>query len=175
MKKSNFKDNSQRRAETERLSNRVMTVTAGAILYALLMIFLQSMSRSSLTILGAQAFIQLLFWGSIVGAMVCAAVGAYKEKKSFFTYCGIFVYILWSMTVVQYCGTMGSNKAYALVYVSLLAIFVMSLVFSVLVGNGKFRNKQVMTVFTVIAIVLFVVFCAAAVLLRFRFFGLFMR
>lgn len=164
--------NVQNRADAERLSNRMITLTAVTILYAFLMLFLQKMSNSSETVLGALAFIQILFWGSIVGAMVCAALGAYKENKSLFTYCGIFVYIFWSMTVVQYCGTMGANKAYTLVYLSLLAVFVMTQVFYVLAGKGKMKNRKALTIFSVISVVMFLAFCAAAVALKTRFFGL---
>ena len=173
MKKTTEKKrNNSSRIEAERISNRVLTVTVITILYAFLMLFLQNMSRSTATVLGAQGFIQILFWGSIVGAMVCAAIGAYKEKKSLFIYCGIFLYVLWSTVVVQYCGTMGSNKAYMLVYLSLAVIFVMTQVLSVLAGKGQLE-KRTTTVFVGVAIAFFVILCLAAVLLRFRFFGLF--
>ena len=165
------RDNSSR-AEAERLSNRIFTVIVITILYALLVFLLQTMSFNITTVNGAQAFIQILFWGSIVGAMVCAAIGAYKEKKSLFTYCGIFLYILWSMVVIQFCGVMGAIKAYILVYLSLAVILVMALVFSVLVEKGK-MEKRAKTVFVGIAIAFFVIFCLIAIGLRFSFFGLF--
>ncbi len=168
----NSAKNSRSRAEADRLSNRVVMLTAAAILYAMLLLFLQNMSKSSATVLGAQAFTQILFWGSIIGAMVCAALGAYKEKKSLFTYSGIFVYVLWSMIVIQYCGVMGSDKAYLLVYLSLAVVFVMTQVYSVLASRGKMDSKKAVVTFAAISIALFVLFCAAAVALRFSFFGL---
>lgn len=172
IKKSNNSDSARSRANAERLSNRALTVTVITILYAFLMLFLQNMSRSSETVLGAQGFIQILFWGSIVGAMACAALGAYKERRSLFTYCAIFLYILWSTVVILYCGTMGSDKAYALVYLSLAVVFVMTQIFSVLSAKGRLENKKTVTVFATVSIALFALFCLAAVCLCFRFFGL---
>ena len=170
MKKTDSAD-IQRRAAAERLGNRLVTLTIITILYAFLMLFLQNMSKSSETVLGAQGFIQILFWGSIVGAMACAALGAYKENKGMFTYCVMFLYVLWSTVVIQYCGSMGSDKAYALVYVSLIIIFIMTQVFSFLSSGGKIEKKT-LTAFTVVSITLFALLCAAAVCLRFRLFGL---
>ncbi len=170
MKKNDDAD-IRRHAEAERLGSRLVTLTIITILYAFLMLFLQNMSKSSETVLGAQGFIQILFWGGIVGAMACAALGAYKENKGMFTYCAMFLYVLWSAMVIQYCGNMGADKAYALVYISLIIIFIMTQVFSFLSNGGKIEKKT-LTVFTVVAIALFVLLCAAAVCLRFRFFGL---
>ncbi len=160
------------RDKNEQLSGKAVMLTALTVFYALLMLFLQNMSKSSQTVLGAQAFIQILFWGSIIGAMACAAWGAYKEKKSFFTYCGVFVYILWSMVVIQYCGIMGTDKAYMLVYISLAIIFVLIQVFSFLASRGSFKSRKVLAAFTVVSAVLFAGLCLAAAALRFRFFGL---
>ena len=174
MKKGNNTDiKNLNRAEAERLSNRLLTLTVITILYAFLMLFLQNMSRSSETVLGAQGFIYILFWGSIVGAMICAAMGAYKEKRELFIYCAMFLYVLWSTIVIQYCGVMGSNKAYTLVYVSLAVIFVMTQIFSVLVGKGKPVDKKTATVFAVVSIAFFVLFCLVAIGLRYSFLGLF--
>lgn len=176
MKKNNINKKSkdsieQSRAAADRRANQLVTLTSVTILYALLLLFLQRMSRSTETIQGAQAFIQILFWGSIVGAMVCAAWGAYKENKNLFTYCGVFVYILWSMTVVQYCGNMGSGKAYTLVYLSLLVIFILTQVYGALIGKGQI-SRRAMTAFIVVTIVLFVLFCIAAIVLHSNAFGL---
>lgn len=169
----NTKKNSEAKEKSEQLSNRSVMLTTMTVLYAMLLLFLQRMSKSSVTVLGAQAFIQILFWGSIVGAMVCAALGAYKEKKTLFTYSGMFVYILWSMIVIQYCGIMGADKAYALVYASIVVVFVMIQLYSFLAGKGSFENnKKTLVIFTTVSIVLFVVFCILAVALRFRFFGI---
>ncbi len=176
MKKISDKDIEQnkivRKESAEQLSNSIVTLTAVIILYALLLLFLQKMSENTATILGAVAFEQILFWGGIIGAMVCAAIGAYKEKKGFFIYCGIFVYIFWSMTVIQYCGAMGSDKAYLLVYISLAVAFVIVQLYGILVGRGKMYSKRAFTVFSVAAIIIFLLFCAAAVALKTRFFGL---
>lgn len=167
--KINSKKQDDAQNKNEQLSNRVVMLTAMTILYAMLLLFLQSMSKSTVTVLGAQAFVQILFWGSIVGAMVCAALGAYKEKKNLFTYSGMFVYILWSMIVIQYCGIMGTDKAYGLVYISLAAVFVMIQIYSFLAGREN-QGKKGMVVFTIACIVMFVIFCILAIALRLRFF-----
>ncbi len=160
------------RSDEERLSDKAVLLTALTILYAFLLLFLQRMSMSSTTVLGAQAFIEILFWGSIIGAMACAAWGAYREKRGMFTYSGVFVYIRWSTAVIQYCGNMGSSRAYTLVYVSLVIAFALVQLYFGLLSAGKLGTKRGKTVFTASAALLFVAFTLAAIALRFRFFGL---
>ncbi|MGN1098300.1 MAG: hypothetical protein ACI4SS_05335 [Clostridia bacterium] len=171
-KNNNIKIDSNKKREAERLSDRAVLLTALSILYAFLLLFLQKMSMSTSTVLGAQAFIRILFWGSIAGAMLCAAWGAYKENRDMLTYSGVFVYILWSMAVIQYCGTMGTGKAYTLVYASLITAFVLGQIYFALRSSGRLATKKARTIFAVISVALFVLFSVAALALRFRMFGL---
>lgn len=171
-KNKNVKINSDTKREAERFSDKAVHMTLLTVLYAFLLMFLQKMSNSSTTVLGAQAFIKILFWGSVIGAMICAIWGAYKENKGMFTYSGIFVYILWSMAVIQYCGTMGAQKAYSLVYLSLFAAFVLTQFYYAMRSNGRLVRSRGRFAFMIVSAAVFVLFSAAALALRFRMFGL---
>ncbi len=172
MKKNNSsKINKAERNETDRLSDKAVLLTALTILYAFLLLFLQWMSRDIITIPGAMAFTKILFWGSIIGAMACAAWGAYREKKAMFLYSGIFVYILWSMAVILRCGNMGADKAYALVYLSLIAAFILIQLYFGLRSSGKMQSKKSKIIFTVVSVLIFIAFTVAAAALATELFG----
>ena len=70
--------------EREQLGNRIVLISSVTFLYGLLLLFIQKMAESSMTVNGALAFIQILRWVSLAGAMLCAAWSAYKEKRAFF-------------------------------------------------------------------------------------------
>ena len=72
--------------EKESLDNRIVFSSVALILYALLLAFVQRMSSSPVTVNGALAFVEILRWIALAGAMGCAAWSAYKEKKGFFDF-----------------------------------------------------------------------------------------
>ena len=78
--------------DKELLDNRIVLISSITFLYAILLVFIQKMAESSLTVNGALAFIQIVRWVALAGALICAAWSAYREKRSFFIYCGICIY-----------------------------------------------------------------------------------
>ena len=142
--------------EKEKLDNRVVLVSSVTLLYGLLLLFLQKMAESSMTVNGAVAFIEIMRWVSLGGAMLCAAWSAYKEKRGFFVYCGICIYIFLSTTVVLCCGKHG--KAFLINYLALIGVFVLTQVYYILKSHNYYGKKLVKIGFIAVC----VLFAAAA-------------
>ena len=106
--------------DKEKLSNKTVFFTSCALLYALLLLFIEKMASSSITVEGAVALIQFLRWASLAGAMFCAAWSAYKEKKGFFLYCSMFLYVFVSTLVLHYVP---GDRAYLVNYIAMGVAF----------------------------------------------------
>ncbi len=152
------------RQESERFSDKAVLLSTFIILYVFLLMLLQRMSQSTLTVVGANAFTNILFGVSIAGAMICAAWAAYKERKGMLTYCGVFVFILWSTVVIKFCGHPASS-AYALIYAGLAAAFVYIQVYYGLLAAGKANTKKSKLILWIVGGVIIAVFAAASILL----------
>lgn len=146
--------NNVRKQELEKLDNKIVFLSSVIIIYAILLLFIQKMSQNSMTVTGALAFIQILRWTALGGAMVCAAWSAYKENFGFFIYCGICLYVFLSTTILLYCGNHG--KAFLINYGALLIAFIFNQIYSVLKRKNLFAKKIVK--------IGFLVACALAVL-----------
>ena len=144
--------------EKERLDNKIVFFSSVTILYALLLLFIQKMSTDPMTVNGALAFIEILRWVALVGAMGCAAWSAYKEKKSFFIYCSACIFVFLSTTVIRYCTKFGSYKPFYINYLALGVIFVMSQIYYYLKLHNKFQSKVVTNVFSGACIAIFAAF-----------------
>lgn len=156
-----------RRREKERLSERAVLITALAILYAVLLLFLQNMGRNSYTAQGAWTFEHILFWGSMIGAIFCAVWGAYKERRSMMLYSGIFLFVLWTMAIIIYGGN--NNHTFPLVYGAILIAVVMTHVGTRL--RMPENGKKGWTAFLIVGAVLFVLISVFAVALRLGYVG----
>ena len=150
--------------EKERLNNKVVFFSSVTILYALLLMFIQKMSTDPMTVNGALAFIELLRWVALVGAMCCAAWSAYKEKKGFFIYCICCIMIFLSTTVIRYCTKYGSYKPYYINYLALGVIFVISQVYYFLKLHNKFESKVVTNIFSGACALIFAAFAVVSLL-----------
>ena len=156
MKKRNVKDkNNDLRARNERLTDKAVLISALAILYGVLLLFLQSMGYSTATASGAVTFVLILFWGSIVGAMVFAALAVYRERRDFLLYTGIFVYVLWTTAIIRFTGYW--SHAYALVYISLFAAFILVHVNIWLRKTDRLEKTLPKVIFVVISALILIV------------------
>lgn len=153
--------------EKERLDNKIVFFSSVTFLYALLLLFIQRMSADSMTVNGAIAFIEILRWAALAGAMICAAWSAYKEKKGFFLYCAMCIFVFFSTTVIRYCTSYGSTRPYLINYGALAAIFVMAQIYYTLKVRGKFEKKLVKNLYIAAAAVLIAAFAVVSVLHRF--------
>ncbi len=133
--------NNVRKQELEKLDNKIVFLTSVILIYAILLIFIQKMAENSMTVTGALAFIQILRWTALGGAMVCAAWSAYKENFGFFIYCGICLYVFLSTTILLYCGNHG--KAYLINYGALVIAFIFNQIYSILKRKNLFEKKIV--------------------------------
>lgn len=153
--------------EKERLDNKIVFFSSVTFLYALLLLFIQRMSADSMTVNGALAFIEILRWAALGGAMLCAAWSAYKEKKGFFLYCAMCIYVFFSTTVIRYCTSRGSARPYLINYAALVAVFVMAQIYYALKVRGKFENKLVRGLFLGASALLIAAFAAVSIYHRF--------
>lgn len=150
MKKPVVKNkNNDIRARNERLTDKAVLLSALIILYGILILFLQSMGYNSLTVSGAVTFVRILFWGSIVGAMIFAALAVYRERRELMLYSGIFIYILWTTTVLLRTGNW--NYAFTIVYISLVAAFILVHVNIWLRKSGRFEKLAPRVIFVIVA------------------------
>ena len=150
--------------EKESLDNKIVFASSATFLYAMLLAFVQRMSSEAVTVSGALAFIQILRWVSLAGAMACAAWSAYKEKKGFFVYCAVCLFIFLSTTVLLYCTHHGSNSAYLINYAALAVIFVLCQVYYALVVKGLIHRKMFRNIFVAVCVVAFVAFAVVSIL-----------
>ncbi len=138
--------------EKERLGNKLVFFSSVTISYALLLLFIQKMASSDLTVSGALSLISLLRWTSLCGAMACAAWSAYKEKKGFFLYCAMCIFVFFSTTVLLF---MDAPKAFPINYIALAIAFVMAQIYYTLRIKGKFsgvvKKVFITTSFVIIA------------------------
>ena len=149
-------NNKLTKQEKEKLSNKTVFFSSVTISYAILLLFIQKMSMSSLTVNGAVSLISLLHWCSLCGAMGCAAWSAYKEKKGFFLYCAMCIFVFFSTTVLK---NVSDTRAYPINYIALAVAFVMAQVYYALKVRNKFtpavRNIFFgVTVFTIAVLAL---------------------
>ena len=135
MKKNHNIQNKLNKQEKEKLSNRIVLLSSFTILYGMLLLFFERMCSYSATVLGALTFMEYLMWGSLLGAMGCAAWSAYKEKKGYYLYSGMLL-------------------AYLLCYMALAAAFIMAQVYNVLKASGKFAGKFKISFLIVIFLIL---------------------
>ena len=131
--------NNASKQELEKLDNKIVFLTSVILIYAILLIFIQKMAENSMTVTGAIAFIQILRWTALGGAMACAAWSAYKENFGFFIYCGICLYVFLSTTILLYCGNHG--KAYLINYGALVIAFIFNQIYSILKRKKLFEKK----------------------------------
>lgn len=124
--------------EKERLSNKMVFFSSVTLSYALLLLFIQKMASSSLTVNGAVSLISLLRWSSLCGSMACAAWSAYKEKKGFFLYCAMCIFVFFSTTILIFVS---DNRAYPINYIALAAAFVLAQIYYALKIRGKFEGS----------------------------------
>ena len=127
-------------AKQERISNRIVILSSFIILYALLLMFFRRMTSSPATVLGAITFMDFLKWASLISAMVCAAWCAYKDRKGYYLYCGMFLYIFLSMQIIRSNPLGDDRKSYAIAYVGLAVAFVLTQIYSVLISKRKFQG-----------------------------------
>lgn len=153
--------------EKERLDNKIVFFSSVTFLYALLLLFIQRMSADSMTVNGALAFIEILRWAALGGAMLCAAWSAYKEKKGFFLYCAMCIYVFFSTTIIRYCTSRGSIRPYLINYAALVAVFVMAQIYYALKVRGKFENKLARNLFLCASALLIALFAAVSIYHRF--------
>ncbi len=133
--------------EQESLDNKIVFSSAAIFLYALLLAFVQKMSASSTTVNGAFAFIKIIWWAALAGAMICAWWAAYKEKRSFFYYCATCIFVFLSTTVLRYCTGRSSHVPYLINYVALIAMFVLVQAYYFLKVRGIFEKKLIRILF----------------------------
>ncbi len=148
----------------ERLSDKAVLISALAILYGILLLFLQNMGYSIATASGAVTFVCILFWGSIVGAMLFAALAVYREQRGLLLYSGIFIYVLWTTAIIRFTGNWA--QAFAIVYVSLFSAFVLVHVNIWLRTTGRFEKKSVRIIFNTVAVVILVLLTLCSMGLR---------
>ena len=148
--------------EKEKLSNKTVFFSSVTISYALLLLFIQKMSRSSMTVEGAVTLISLLRWTSLFGSLACAAWSAYKEKKGFFLYCAMCIFVFFSTTVLIFVN---DNRAYPANYIALAVAFVMAQVYYSLKVRGRFEKRVKIAFAAVCALVAvgLAVFCLPGV------------
>ena len=124
--------------QQEKISNRIVLLSSFIILYALLLMFFRRMTSSTATVLGALTFMEFLKWASLVGAMLCAAWSAYKDRKGYYLYSGMCLYIFLSMQIIL--SPLADNRAYAICYAGLAVAFVLTQVYSILDSKKKFNG-----------------------------------
>ncbi len=163
----NTKENNSKveaRMNAERLSDRAVLISALAILYGILLLFLQNMGYSIATASGAVTFVSILFWASIVGAMLFAALSVYREQRGLLLYSGIFIYVLWTTAIIRFTGNWA--QAFAIVYVSLFSAFILFHVNIWLRTTGRFEKKSVRIIFKTVAVVILVLLTLCSIGLR---------
>ena len=148
--------------EKEHLDNKIVFVSSAIFLYAMLLAFVQQMSLSVHTVNGALAFIKLLKYVALVGAMGCAAWSAYREKKSFFVYCVMCIFIFFSTTVIQV--STARISPYVINYVLLAAMFVLTQVFYAIKIRSGFEKKGVKIAFIIACAAILVAFAVVVVI-----------
>ena len=150
--------------EKESLDNKIVFSSSAMFLYAMLLAFIQKMSSSPVTVNGALAFIEILRWASLVGAMACAAWSAYKEKKGFFLYCATCLFVFLSTTVIKFCTQKGSNSPYLINYAALVAMFVAVQIYYALKIRGAFEKKAVKYVFIGVCVCVALAFAVVCII-----------
>ena len=136
--------------EKERLGNKMVFFSSVTLSYALLLLFIQKMASSSMTVNGAISLISLLRWTSLCGAMGCAAWSAYKEKKGFFLYCAMCIFVFFSTTILLFVN---ASRSFPINYAALFAAFIMAQIYYTLRIKGKFGGA-VKKVFVIISFVI---------------------
>ena len=137
--------------ENERLGNKMVFFSAVTLSYALLLLFIQKMASSSMTVNGAISLISLLRWTSLCGAMGCAAWSAYKEKKGFFLYCAMCIFVFFSTTILLFVN---ASRSFPINYAALFVAFIMAQIYYTLRIKGKFSGivKKVFVIVSFVAI-----------------------
>ena len=156
--------NSLSKQEKESLDNRIVFTSSAIFLYAILLAFIQQMSQSPVTVNGALAFIKILRWVALAGAMVCAAWSAYKEKKSVFIYAATCLYVFISATTITYCTKRNSNFPYLLNYVMLAAVFILVQLYYFFKVRGMFNKKWFKIAFITVCALTAAVYAAICIL-----------
>lgn len=151
--------------EKENLSSKIVLISSLIILYAILLIFVQQMMQSSITVNGAVAFIEIIRWFSLGGAMLCAAWSAYKENKGFFIYCAICVFIFLSTTVILYCGK--HNHAFLINFFSLAVIFIITNIYYALKIHHFLDKKIIKFIYYAVCTLIFLLIMALCIWQRY--------
>ena len=80
----------------------------------------------------------ILKWTSLAGAMLCAAWSAYKDRKGYYIYTGMCLYVFLSMQIIR--SPLQDNRAYAISFAGLAIAFVLAQVYYALVSHRKFEG-----------------------------------
>lgn len=156
--------NSLSKQEKESLDNRIVFTSSAIFLYAILLAFIQQMSQSPVTVNGALAFIKILRWVALAGAMVCAAWSAYKEKKSVFIYCVTCLYIFISTNTLTLCTQYGSDRPYFINYAMLAVTFILVQLYYYFKAKGLLNKKAVKVAFITVCALAAIAFAALFVM-----------
>ena len=136
--------------EKERLSNKSVLFTTCVLLYALLLLFIEKMISHSATVLGALSLISIVRWAALGGDMLCAIWSAYKEKKGFYLYCGMCLYVFLTSFTIQFIQP---GVSFFLNYVALGVAFVFGQAYYYLKVAGLLeRGKKMRVIYFILCV-----------------------
>ncbi|MBE7032875.1 MAG: hypothetical protein E7406_01430 [Ruminococcaceae bacterium] len=161
MKNSTKAQNKLTKQEKEKMSNRTVLISSFAILYGILLLFFKKMCSYSGTVLGAVTFMEYLMWISLAGAMLCAAWSAYKEKKGYYIYSGMFLFVFLSILLILRIETLMDDQAYIINFGALVMAVIMSQIYYALRVHCKFTGWYKIVFLAVVCLALMVMTIAA--------------
>lgn len=124
----------------KRAENNITIVNCAVVVYALVLIFLHSMSNSTATTEGAASIKHLLMYGGIISAMVVAAYAAYKSNKSLLKYSLMCLFVAVSSAAMLFCNSRGwADKVN---FVALAMAIVFNLVYAYLTDKNLYYTEK---------------------------------
>lgn len=138
MKNSEKKSKSS--ADRKKAENNILLVNCGTVIYALILVLIYVMSRSSTTVVGALSIIRIFMFGGILAAMLIAAYAAYVSNKSFIKYSLMCVFISLSAAALIYCNDGG--RGYFVDFTALLFALIFNLVYAFLNDKGVYYSDK---------------------------------
>ncbi len=138
MKKSGktaFETAMQKKAE-----NNITIVNCAVVIYALVLAFLHSMSKNSLTVEGAMTIKRFLMYSGMIAGMIIAAYSAYKSNKHFLKYALMCVFVSISSASLIFCNNHGWGNRVSVI--AILMAFVFNLCYAYLTDKNLYYTDQ---------------------------------
>ncbi len=126
----------------KRAENNITIVNCGIVIYALIIIMIQTMAVNTAIAEGAISFRKILIFAGIIAAMLIAAYSAYKSNKSLLKYSLMCVFVAISQWGILRCNKTNFAWGSKMTYVALALAFIFNCIYAYMTDKNLYYTAK---------------------------------